>query len=299
MKFTIKNIMLLALAISVTSSCSDEQLDPNSVFVDSPIELTAMDRYIEREYTKPYNISLLYKYVDMESNMNFTLTPASLENSIRLARIIKYLAIDPYDELMGNKEFIGTYFPKVLNFIGSNAYNNNGTRIIGTAEGGRKITMFNVNSIGGMANNVATIQSEYIHTIHHEFAHIFHQTKPYSPTFNQISAANYIQDQWNVEFPGTAAGLQAALTKGFISQYASKDPDEDFVELIAFYVNLTPAQWEARLASAGTGRAIIEQKFDIVRNYLQVSWNFNITNLRTIVQRNIANFGSFDQLNIN
>ena len=44
--------------------------------------------------------------------------------------------------------------------------------------------------------------------------------------------------------------------------------------------------WDKLLTTAGAdGAAIINQKFEIVRNYLQNSWNINIDELRESVLR--------------
>lgn len=295
MKKIVNKIYILGLITSgVLSACSEEKLDPTSVFVDSEIKLNQLDSYISREFTKPYNIAILYKYVDMESDMRYNLSPASYETSVRTTRLIQHLCIEPYNEVTGSTEFIASYFPKILNYVGSPAYNNNGTILLGTAEGGRKITMFDLNNLPRRSQDIDYLINRYFHTIHHEFAHIFHQTKPYTPAFNQISGTRYIQDQWNVEFNNTTA-LQA----GFISPYASKDADEDFVELLSFYITLRPNQWNARLTTAGTsGARIIGQKIEIVRAYMKDSWNIDIDVLRDNILGRLENFSSFDQTNI-
>jgi len=295
MKKTIKFLFLSTFTLLAFSACSEDELDPNSIFVDSEIALTPLEKYIEREYTKPYNISILYKYVDIESNMNYNLSPATYDASVRMTKLMQYLAIEPYDEVTGSKVFIRNYFPKILNYVGSPAYNNNGTMVLGTAEGGRKITLFNLNALTpARAVDKDYLLNMYFRTIHHEFAHIFHQTKPYSASFKQISGTDYVQDQWNVEFNNTTA-LQA----GFISPYASKDANEDFVELISFYILLTEAEWNARMTTAGAnGRAIINEKFDIVRNYMDVSWGIDLDELRDNIQGRLDNLASFDQTTI-
>lgn len=287
--------LISSISILMTSCSKEEALDKNSVFVDSEIEMNALDKYIEREYRKPYNIQITYKYVDIESDLRYNLSPAEYESSIRMVKLIKYLAIEPYDDVTGGTEFIRTYFPKVLNFIGSNAYNNNGTRILGTAEGGRKITMFNLNSLNATTGvNATFLRNEFFHTIHHEFAHILHQTKPYTPAFNQISGTKYTADEWNVAYNSTTA-----VAAGFITPYASKAADEDFVEIIAHYITFTPAQWNTRINLGGNaGRDIILQKFEIIRTYLQESWNIDIDAVRDNYLERQANLANFDQLNI-
>src|SRR5690606_29879478 len=132
----------------------------------------------EKNYTEPYNIGLIYKYVDGESDMNYNLSPASYESSLRMTVLFKYLGIEPYDKITGSTDFIRAYFPKVLSYIGSPAYRNNGTMVLGTAEGGRKITMYNLNDLVNVEDDdIDFLNYYYFHTIHHEFAHILNQTR--------------------------------------------------------------------------------------------------------------------------
>jgi len=296
-----KKYLYLLLGIGLSVSCSKEKLDSNSIFVDSSIALNELDKYVEREYTKPYNIAVIYKYVDKESDMNYNLSPANYESSIRMTRLIQYLAIEAYDKVTGSKDFIHAYFPKILNYIGSPAYNNNGTIVLGTAEGGRKISIYNLNQLtAANSTNAALLRERYFHTIHHEFAHILNQNKPFSINFNQISSKEYVNDAWNTLFDTNAKAAQ----KGFISPYAGKEANEDFVELIAFYVTLTPAQWNARINAGGTGAAgvagrnIILNKFGIVKEYMLNSWGIDLDILRDEVLERTAALKDFDQLNI-
>ena len=78
----------------------------------------------------------------------------------------------------------------------------------------------------------------------------------------------------------------SALQVGLISRYAGSEDTEDFVELISIYVTRPQEAWDKLLTTAGAdGAAIINQKFEIVRNYLQNSWNINIDELRESVLR--------------
>ena len=82
--------------------------------------------------------------------------------------------------MTGSRDFIRAYFPKIIFLSGSPAYKSNGSIILGTAEGGKKITLFNVDAL-----QIASIDAStnYFKTIHHEFGHILNQTKPYTTDF--------------------------------------------------------------------------------------------------------------------
>ena len=168
--------------------------------------------------------------------------------------------------------------------MGSPAYNNNGSIVLGTAEGGTKITLYNLNTLD--PRNVDALNSSYFKTIHHEFGHILNQKKPYTSDFEQIvgksdGGIRYVGNScWEV-YPTETSALQ----DGFISRYASTSDGEEFVELASIYVTNTPEAWETKLRTAGARRSMIEQKFDIVYKYYENDWGIDLEKLREIVLR--------------
>jgi substrate import-associated zinc metallohydrolase lipoprotein len=277
------------------SNCQETDIPDSSksiIKVDNTTQ-NQFDIFLKREFVAPYNVELLYKLPDIETNLNDYVVPSDYSQSIKMANLIKYLALEPYTKIV-SKEFMQKYFPKMIVLVGSGAYNNNGTVILGTAEGGLKITLFDINSMD--VTNIDQLNDRYFRTIYHEFSHILHQNIPYTTDFNQISSTDYVQDEWNEFWPSNGV---TSLQKGFISDYASKSPDEDFVELIAFYMTKTQAEWDAIVASAGTGTGIITQKIAIVKSYLEASWNIDIDALRDEVLLRQNNLGSQNLDNIN
>ena len=279
----IKVFILLALALAAVS-CSEEDLDSKSIFDTSSPERNAFETWILNNYTEPYNIDLKYRFEDIESDMKYNVTPAAYDKSVALAKLVKYLWIEAYEELVG-QEFVATYCPKVLHFVGSPEYEKSGgSMVLGTAEGGLKITLFNVNGLNPENPDAEILNEWYFKTMHHEFAHILHQTKNYSTDFNTISAGKYTGPSWmNITD-------QEARQMGFVSNYASTETQEDFVETIAIYVTYTNAQWQSILNEAGeAGAAIILQKFEMVKEYLAESWGIDIDMLHNIVQEREEN----------
>ena len=284
----IKVFILLALALAAVS-CSEEDLDSKSIFDTSSPERNAFETWILNNYTEPYNIDLKYRFEDIESDMKYNVTPAAYDKSVALAKLVKYLWIEAYEELVG-QEFVATYCPKVLHFVGSPEYEKSGgSMVLGTAEGGLKITLFNVNGLNPENPDAEILNEWYFKTMHHEFAHILHQTKNYSTDFNTISAGKYTGPSWmNITD-------QEARQMGFVSNYASTKTQEDFVETIAIYVTYTNAQWQSILNEAGeAGAAIILQKFEMVKEYLAESWGIDIDMLHNIVQEREENIGDLD-----
>ncbi|WP_025069603.1 zinc-binding metallopeptidase [Bacteroides propionicifaciens] len=267
---------LISLVAFLMVSCSEDSLSSTSMIKDPQVELNDFDKWILKRYTDVYNIDFKYRMEDIESDMNYNLVPSEYNKSIIMSNMVKYLCLEAYDQATGGTEFIRGYFPKILVLIGSPAYRNNGTMVLGTAEGGRKITLYNINLMN--MNDIEQLNDWYFRTIHHEFAHILHQTKPYTTDFKEISAANYVTDSWKDK-----TDLQA-LQEGFISRYASSAVDEDFVEVFSFFITSTPEVWNGFITDAGsTGGPIIETKLSIVSSYLRESWEIEITELRDII----------------
>ena len=279
MKKTILGLFAFVCAFS-GSSCSEDDLSGTSVIKPEQTTETPLDSWLYKNYIEPYNIEFRYRYEDMESDMIYDLTPANYEKSVQMAKLVKHLCLQAYDEVTGSRDFITSYFPKMVFLVGSPAYNNNGEVVLGTAEGGTKITLYAVNNMD--PTDVDLLNEWYFKTIHHEFGHILNQTKPYPTDFAEISGPDYVQDQCFEIYKTT----ESALQKGFISPYASKADGEDFVELIALYVNRSAEEWEEMLTTAGdTGRPKIEAKFEIVSNYMKSTWNIDLNELREIVLR--------------
>ena len=245
----------------------------NSQVIDSAVEQNDFDKWLLKNYVEPYNIAFKYRMEKNESDFNYWLVPATYENSIKMAKLMKFLCLEPYDVVTGSREFIKSYYPKMIHLIGSGAYRNNGTFVLGTAEGGLKITMYFVNE---MRLDPAYLNEYYFKTMHHEFAHILNQTKPYSTDFNTISGSEYVTDTWSDAWKSDAEAQQ----NGFISQYASSEAGEDFVELLSIYVTNTEAYWNNIIKNAGAGADIINAKFEIVYNYMLNSWNIDLNELR-------------------
>lgn len=296
----IKKLNILLLSSLLLFSCKEERLDPTSVFEDLEVETNELDNYIEDQFTKDYNIAIVYKFVEAESDLDYNLSPASYESSVRMTKLLYYLGIAPYDEITGSKDFIRSYFPKLLNYIGSAGYRNNGTFVLGTAEGGVKISLYLLNNLTEETGMDADfLNYYYFHTMHHEFAHILHQTRDYPASFKEITGAGYVADAWSDIYSGSSADALAAAD-GFVSPYASKEANEDFVETYSYYITLSPAQWEQRISQGGEeGKIIIETKLDIVRTYFQTVWDIDLDVLRDEILARQADLPNFDQTSLN
>lgn len=270
-------LLCCTLATALTA-CQDDELSSQSVMTDDGLQYhDPFDDWLYMNYTVPYNIRLKYHMEDIESEYEYTLAPADYDKAVKVAHIFKYTWLEAYDEICG-VDFTRRYVPKVMHLVGSAAYARNGTIMMGQAEGGMKITLYAVNQL--QLNH--TFLDLYFHTIHHEFAHILHQTKDYPPDFEKISEGRYVSGDWYLETD------QHALQTGFVSAYAMSEPREDIAELTAEYITHDADYWQKLMSNAGQqGAAIIGMKLDILRAYMLSAWNIDIDELRDIIQRRV------------
>ena len=263
-------ILLLLLALTWVS-CSEEELSSESVITIDQEDYTPFDYWLERNYVAPYNIQFKYRYEDNESDMNYYTIPARYEAAVKLAHIVKYMCLESYDEV-GGIAFTRAYFPKLIFTIGEWEYENNGTYILGTAEGGKKILLSGANYIDQYVKDADELNRYYLKTIHHEFTHIMNQTVNYSADFQLITGSGYVADKWseppyNTDF----------LTRGFITAYAQHSPDEDFAEMLSTFVCNSPERWAYWMGLAGTeGERLIMTKFDLVNRYMNDSFGIDL-----------------------
>lgn len=242
-------VMMSALAMGF-SSCSDDDFT-ETIFPDQSEELDPtsatykFDKWLKQTYLDVYNLDFRYKMQDVGTDMNYNLVPATYQNAQDLALLAKHLWFDVYNDVVG-PNFLKEYGPRIIHLIGSPAYDpTTGTITVGLAEGGIKVSLFRVNALD--LNSPDQLNEYYFKTMHHEFAHILHQTKTYPAKFNTISVGKYDGSNWQDRQEGVV------LSCGFVTRYASSAYREDFAEIIANYIVKTDAQWERfyNLASRG------------------------------------------------
>lgn len=272
--------MIVAALCMAFTACSEDDLDPESVIVVYSTEQNEFDIWLEANYVNPYNIDFKYRYEEIEADYNYYTVPADYDQSVELAHIVKYICIEAYDECAGI-DFTRAYFPKEFFLIGTWEYRNNGTYILGTAEGGKKILLAGVNFLDTYRTSAYNLNNYYLKTIHHEFTHILNQTIDMPTSFQFITQDGYVADMWS-EDPYD----EDYLTRGFISAYSQYEYTEDFAEMLSMYICYDEDQWEEWMDEAGEeGEALIDAKLTIVRDYMADSWDVDIDELRDCIQR--------------
>lgn len=296
---------MLTAATTAFTACSGDDVDESiSVIVDSQTPQNDLDRWLLKNYVERYNIEMRYRWEDNEISMDYILVPAKYENAVRMARILKYICFDAFDEVTGGPEFVRNSFPKLVQLVGNPGWNSNNSYTLGSSEGGYKINLWYVNHLGeqfydefwqphDVITNREELNAIFFHTIIHEYAHTFHQRVPYTNEFNQITGTNYLGGSYTSVFSGPDD--PAIFIRGFVTAYAAYTADEDFAEMFSTYICSTPEEFQAILDKAGEdGRNKLSQKLRIVRDYFNDNWHLDIDAVRDAVQAREANLENID-----
>ncbi|MDD3322928.1 MAG: putative zinc-binding metallopeptidase [Paludibacter sp.] len=292
-----KIILICLLPISFFSCSTKDEFDSSIFDTKDTLSINSasyeFDSWLQESYLIPYNLDFRYKLQDVGSDQDYNLVPTSLEKAEQMAKLVKYLWFDVYGTIVG-PEFLKENGPRIIHLVGSPAYNPvSGTILLGTAEGGLKVTLYRCNELD--PTNIDQLNEYYFKTMHHEFAHILHQKKNYPVEFGLISQGKYNPLGWQERTASEAATL------GFVSSYAGSQKREDFVEIIANYLVKSNEQWDSILEMASKpgvgnyndtlpddgidGKAVILEKLTIDKKWLKDSWNIDIDVLRTEIIR--------------
>jgi substrate import-associated zinc metallohydrolase lipoprotein len=240
-----------------------------------------IDIWLQDNFTKPYNIDVQYRWNAYEVPLNKTLVPPLVSKVQPTMEAVKTIWIDPYVKEAG-LDFIKKFCPKQYVLVGSANWNTDGTIVLGTAEGGRKVVLYQINDFD--KKNIDGVK-QMLHTIHHEFGHILHQNILYPLAFKQITPGTYTSNWYNIS-------EDEALSLGYISSYAMSGTDEDFVEMISIMLVYGKDVFDARVNSLGTGAAhdALRKKEQIVVDYLKNAYNIDYRSLQKTTLTAIDNF---------
>ena len=283
------SLALLLPLVGALSSCSKDTPSGATIFPTTPVARNTFERWLLKNYTNPYNIDFQYKLKDGETDLTYNLVPADSAKTAKLAMITKFLWFDAYTEVVG-PDFLKESAPRIIVAVGSSAYTRQRTEVVGSAEGGYKVTLNKINALTDeLLHDYSAMTEYYFHTMHHEFTHILNQRKPYNPAFDLVTQSGYVSGNWlNVS-------IRDAHRAGFVSPYAMMNGAEDFAEMLSFYVTYTPQAWQAILDEAGTrGANLINQKLTLIKDYTQSSWGLDLDQLRDVVIRRGGQVATLD-----
>lgn len=283
--FTLSNILIVTVLLISLSCYKDETLNvPVNEGPDLPN--TELDQYIQENFTDKYGMAIRYRYVDNFVGPTQRVSPPQLETVRPMLDFIENFWIDPYLEVENGEEFFRGHVPAEIVLLGGLIFNNDGTVVLGTADAGAQITFTNVNGIDPDNEEWRALQ---LQTVYHEFAHTVHQRYKLPTAYETISATGYTSGgSWFVLTDEEAIG------RGFVSPYATSSPNEDFAELVAFYlfdtdfddhfITLTENCETAECEAENAGKELIRQKLASVSDHYKRVTGLDLEEIREAVQ---------------
>ena len=249
-----------------------------------------IDNWILDTLTTPYNIAVKYKWDqgELQDDFNKNLVPPKEEKVIPMMGAIKKVWINSYITEAG-LDFFKRISPKFFILVGSPAFERGAIKL-GTAEGGRKVTLYDVNNFrikgmpGYILSDTENVKRVFA-TIHHEFAHILDQNIKIPVEFSQSSAIAYTSDWLNVP-------AADARNEGFISQYAISAAFDDWAETVSLMLVEGKAWFDqyvdginytgttANGTTAAVAKARLRQKEAVVVSYFKQAWNIDFYSLQ-------------------
>lgn len=283
-KQIISFILCMISAVMVTGCYPDEELNIPQKEIENSED--ALDEYIQDNYIDKYGVAVRYKFVDRYVDQNKRVTPPKLSVVKPMLNFLNNFWIAPFSAVPNGDQFFRNHVPAEVIFIGSTIYNADGTVTLGTADAGARITLTEVNDID--VTNEAWIFRQ-LGTIYHEFAHIVHQRYNLPANWQQISPQGYtsLGSWYNLTD-------EEALQRGFVSPYGTSTFNEDFAEVVAFflfdpdfyttYINEEANCVTADCVARNEGRAKLRQKLTAVLQHYKQNVGVDLTLVRAQVQ---------------
>ncbi|TYR38058.1 hypothetical protein FXV77_01905 [Sphingobacterium phlebotomi] len=282
-----KIFILYIIGFFVVSACTRDNdnldVDMDSYNTDQIVP-NEIDKWIMSNLTNPYNIEVIYRYSRNLADVSKDIAPAKLDKVQPMMEAVLRLYLEPYERVAGAK-FIKTFTPKQYVLYGSVSYNSNGSVTLGTADGGRKVTLFDVNNFRKEEVDGDRGVRRKLRTIHHEFTHILNQNVIILPEFAEVTKADYYSDWTNA-----ANTAELAKSMGFVSRYARMVYTEDFAEMVAHLLVEGQVWFDNYVMSAPqSAQAKLRRKEELVVQYFKDAFDIDFRVLQNEVQESFKN----------
>jgi substrate import-associated zinc metallohydrolase lipoprotein len=275
-----KAIMFVAGVLTFGACAHEDQPGESQLDYTQP-QKTTLDNWISTNYLIPYNINAQYKWNQNTVDNNRFLFPPMISSVQPALDVVKQIWLDSYSTV-GGSDFVKKIAPREIVLVGGVNSNTNGTRTLGIADSGQRITLFEVDYLDKTSRANVT---EFIHTIQHEYVHILNQNKPFDEqAWQKISPGDYT-GTWHLE------ELEDSRNLGFVTNYARNNIIEDFAETASTILTSSKAEYALLLASITeeSGRQKLKQKEALVVQYYKDAFNIDFYALRDQAEKNTNN----------
>ena len=274
MKKLISIFFLGTVIFTLLIGCDEEEgLTEGSNLNPPPASDDALDQWIKENYVDPFNIEVVYKWQESLVDQDRYLFPPHKDSVQFVLELVKSIWINPYNQT-ADTSFVQGLKPSQIVLVGGQNTDPSGTAILGLAEAGKRITLFEVNLFE--RNNEADLDLLII-LAHHEYAHILHQSKPFDEEgWRQITPSGYTA-QWFNESDEDSQAL------GFITAYARANEYEDFAEMVSQMLLRSRGEWNALIEDFGVNTSAIRAKEQILVSYYKDQHGLDLYELQESV----------------
>ena len=297
--------LALGSVLSGCGSATDEIDCSRTIFtLRDRSKMSDVERYVQDYFGEKYNVDIRYRYEDRFASNQYKLGPTDEMKALNYLNLIRYTFFDVYDKV-APAGFTEKHTIKLLVLFGTRGFGPT-QNLLGEAPNGW-IQVYNINELPipdfehysnwyTFKDQYLNARDNYVQTLYHESAHTLHEERAVPPEYAKLTLSSYKQDD---AFSFWYAKGISCLHAGFISDYASKNADEDFAELFGWYIVLQPEEWEAKMVEASkgkypedspyaNGREILERKLAILKTYLLSEYHLDIEVVRAEAQRRMS-----------
>ncbi|HEX8575967.1 MAG TPA: substrate import-associated zinc metallohydrolase lipoprotein [Flavobacterium sp.] len=274
-----KKILIVMAVVSLMACSKEEPLTESQLTTPPQMNESDTDRWINTNFINPYNVRVLYKWNQNTVDNNRFLFPPTEEKVLPAMEVVQKLWIDSYNTAAGESNFIRNIAPREFVLVGGVNLNTTGTVTLGIAEGGMRITLFEVDLL--RRNNRDDVV-RFIHTLQHEYAHILTQTRAFDEqAFSTITPSGYTANWYELT-------NEQARERGFITAYAQDKVFEDFAEMVASMLDYSRTGYDALINGITNveARAALRAKEAQVVRYYRDNYNIDFYVLQNAVEQN-------------
>lgn len=301
-----KQSIYIFLAMYLLLACQEEKNFKEYVTEKSEMSADDIDAYFQENFQDKYRCAIRWKWADKYVDNSYIVAPAMRKVIVPTGEMLRRFWIEPFIlESKASAEFIRENFPPEIVFVGSELRNADGTRTLGYADAGVRITLTELNYFN-LSNRSWVIQQ--LHTIHHEFTHIIHQKYNMPVGFNKLSEDSYTGRAWqdiyvHAQQELAASGVQQptqaqidsvaqnrSIMKGMLTPYGTSTEFEDFAEIVSIYLLTDPVEFDniylqPDLARPflNAGKELIDRKLTLVKDYYRTNFAIDLDHLREII----------------
>src|SRR5690349_259122 len=139
----IRSWITIVIFAGLAMACSDDEISPGSDLNTTPPVRNQLDTWIYDNFTKPYNIEVVYRWSESLVDQNRYLYPPVIDSIRPAMNVVKKLWIEPYSAV-GKPFTVEKTAPRQIVLVGGRNVNPSGTITLGIAEAGKRITLFEI-----------------------------------------------------------------------------------------------------------------------------------------------------------